>query len=244
MTPLTSPPLPPSAIAALAELGIASREQLAAAGAVSTYLLLKAAGKTITERLLFALAAAERGLHWQQLTDHDRALLRHALRAHPPIRLVPPQGEQLRYMDEALALAEQGARGGEVPVGAVVVYQGAIIGRGYNQPIGRRDPSAHAEMLALREAAATLDNYRLSGCDLYVTLEPCPMCAGAIVMARLDRVLYGASEPKTGAAGSQLDLFANRQLNPHTAVFGGVAAERCSKQLSEFFRSRRQQAAE
>jgi len=244
MTPLTSPPLPPSAIAALTELGISSREQLAATGSVSAYLLLKAAGKTATERLLFALAAAERGQHWQQLTDHDRALLRHALRAHPPVRLAPPLADQQRYMDEALALAEQGASMGEVPVGAVVVYQGDIIGRGFNQPIGRHDPSAHAEMLALRDAAAALGNYRLSGCDLYVTLEPCPMCAGAIAMARFDRLLYGAREPKTGAAGSQLDLFANRQLNPHTAVFGGVAAEHCSRQLSDFFRMRRHQDEE
>jgi len=239
MTPLTSPPLPPSAIAALAELGIGSREQLAAHGAVSAYLLLKAAGQTATERLLFALSAAELGLHWQQLSDHDRARLRHALRAHPPVRLAPTLAEQQHYMDEALSLAEQGASKGEVPVGAVVVYRGEIIGRGYNQPIGRHDPSAHAEMLALREAATALGNYRLAGCDLYVTLEPCPMCAGAIVMARFDRLLYGAREPKTGAAGSQLDLFANRQLNPHTAVFGGLSAERCQQQLSEFFQRRR-----
>ncbi|XLM23122.1 tRNA adenosine(34) deaminase TadA, partial [Chromobacterium piscinae] len=130
----------------------------------------------------------------------------------------------------------QAAAEGEVPVGALVVKDGEVIGRGYNQPIGRHDPSAHAEMLALRDAAARLRNYRLDGCDLYVTLEPCPMCSGAILHARIARVIYGAADAKTGAVGSTVNLFADARLNHHAAVFGGAEAEACAAQLSAFFR--------
>ncbi|TCP12640.1 tRNA(adenine34) deaminase [Crenobacter luteus] len=241
MDALTSPPLPPKAIARLAELGIAGRDALAACGAVRAFLLLKAAGLTATERLLFALEAAARGVHWRQLSDADRARLKLMLAGHPPVRLPPPSAETARFMAEARALADRAAGEGEVPVGAVVVQRGEIVGRGYNRPIGLSDPSAHAEMQALRAAAAALGNYRLSGCDLYVTLEPCPMCAGAILHARLDRVIYGAADAKTGAAGSQLDLFAVKALNPHTAVFAGADEAACAHQLSDFFRRRREE---
>src|SRR5712664_1831733 len=143
------------------------------------------------------------------------------------------------FMRAALALAEQARGEGEVPVGAVVVREGAVVGSGFNSPIGRRDPSAHAEILALRAAAATLGNYRLSGCTLYVTLEPCVMCSGAILHARIDRVVYGAPDPKTGACGSVLDLFAEGRLNHHTAVEGGMLAGECSRLLKSFFQERR-----
>ncbi|AXK39602.1 tRNA adenosine(34) deaminase TadA [Crenobacter cavernae] len=241
MDALTSPPLPPKAITMLAELGLTSRDALVACGAVRAFLLLKAAGLTATERLLFALEAAARGVHWNQLSDPDRIRLKASLAEHPPVRLPPPAEARVRFMREAQTLAGHAAENGEVPVGAVVVYRGEIVGRGFNQPIARHDPSAHAEMVALREAAATLDNYRLSGCDLYVTLEPCPMCAGAILHARLDRVLYGAADPKTGAAGSRVDLFGVKALNPHTAVFAGIEDEACATQLSDFFRRRREE---
>lgn len=241
---LTSPPLPPAAIAWLAELDIHTRQQLLARGAVTAFLLLKAAGHTATRRLLFALEAAARGIHWQQLEEADKAALLQRLSDHPPVALPPCAEERRRYMGMARALAEQASAEGEVPVGALVVKDGEIIGRGYNQPIGRHDPSAHAEMQALRDAAARLGNYRLDGCDLYVTLEPCPMCSGAILHARIARVIYGASDAKTGAAGSTVDLFADARLNHHAAVFGGVEAEACAAQLSAFFRQRRRSAGE
>ncbi|MBI3146070.1 MAG: tRNA adenosine(34) deaminase TadA [Pseudogulbenkiania sp.] len=242
MTALSSPPLPPNTVQHLAELGIASREQLRAQGVVHTFLLLKAAGHTVTQRLLFALEAAARGVHWQELDDADRAQLTRAQHDHPPVRLPPPPAEANRFMAEAMGLAKAAAAQGEVPVGAVVVRDGRIIGRGFNRPVISHDPSAHAEMVALREAAATLGNYRLSGCDLYVTLEPCPMCGGAILHSRLDRVIYGATDPKIGAAGSVLNLFGERALNHQTALFGGIEAAACGQLLSDFFRRRRNAA--
>lgn len=143
------------------------------------------------------------------------------------------------FMRAALELANQAEAVGEVPVGAVVVKDGEIVGRGFNAPISRHDPSAHAEMMALRDAAQRLGNYRLVGCELYVTLEPCMMCAGAIMHARVARVVYGARDYKTGACGSVLDAFAELRLNHHAQVEGGVLAEECGAQLSSFFARRR-----
>ena len=145
-------------------------------------------------------------------------------------------------MAEALALARAAQLRGEVPVGAVVVNDGVIVGRGGNAPVADNDPTAHAEIAALRDAARTLGNYRLPDCDLYVTIEPCAMCAGAIMHARLRRLVFGAHDPKTGACGSVVDLFAERRLNHHTGVTAGVAAEDCAALLSDFFAARRQQA--
>lgn len=142
-------------------------------------------------------------------------------------------------MAQALELARTAATLGEVPVGAVVVRAGEIVGRGCNQPIGRHDPTAHAEVMALRDAATRLGNYRLPGCTLYVTLEPCAMCVGAIFHARIARVVFGARDPKTGAAGSVIDLFAEARLNHHAEIVGGVMAEECGALLSEFFAARR-----
>jgi tRNA(adenine34) deaminase len=144
------------------------------------------------------------------------------------------------FMREALALAQQAEMLGEVPVGAVVVKDGTIIGRGYNQPVSTHDPTAHAEVVAMRNAAARNGNYRLVGCELYVTLEPCVMCAGAIMHARVGRVVYGAADPKTGACGSVVNLFAETRLNHHATVVPGVLAKECSVRLSEFFSQRRQ----
>ena len=143
------------------------------------------------------------------------------------------------FMAAALELARQAAAAGEVPVGAVVVCDGRIVGRGYNQPIGAHDPSAHAEIMALRDAACALGNYRLPGCDLYVTLEPCLMCAGAMMHARLRRVGFGARDVKTGVAGSVVDVFAEARLNHHAQVEGGVLSAQCGALLSEFFAQRR-----
>ena len=144
------------------------------------------------------------------------------------------------YMQQALELAREAQRAGEVPVGAVVVKAGVIVGRGYNRPITAHDPTAHAEIVALRDAAARLGNYRLGDCALFVTLEPCAMCAGAMLHARLARVVYGARDPKTGACGSVIDLFAESRLNHHTALAGGVLAESAAALLQSFFYERRQ----
>ena len=143
------------------------------------------------------------------------------------------------FMREALSLARSAECLGVVPVGAVVVYEGKIVGRGFNSPIGESDPTAHAEIAALRDAARGLDNYRLPGCELFVTLEPCAMCAGAILHSRIARVVYGARDPKTGVHGSVVDLFAVERLNHHTEVLGGVLAEECGQLLSAFFAARR-----
>lgn len=145
------------------------------------------------------------------------------------------------YMRAALELARQARAAGEVPVGAVVVKEGEIVGCGFNAPISRLDPSAHAEMMALRDAAQRLGNYRLVGCELFVTIEPCLMCAGAIMHARIARVVYGARDAKTGACGSVLNAFAEPRLNHHTEVEGGVLAEECGALLSNFFALRRAQ---
>lgn len=143
------------------------------------------------------------------------------------------------YMREAISLAGAAECLGEVPVGAVVVKDGEIVGRGFNSPIGEHDPTAHAEIAAIRAAARTLENYRLPGCTLYVTLEPCAMCAGAIIHSRIARVVYGARDPKTGVHGSVVDLFGVERLNHHATVEGGVLADECSRLLSDFFASRR-----
>ena len=145
------------------------------------------------------------------------------------------------FMRMALSAAAEAQRLGEVPVGAVLVREGDVIAIGHNQPIIGHDPTAHAEIAALRAAAQKLGNYRLPGCTLYVTLEPCAMCAGAMMHARLARVVYGASDPKTGACGSVVNLFAEPRLNHHTEVQGGMLAEECGTMLSAFFAERRQQ---
>jgi len=142
-------------------------------------------------------------------------------------------------MREALELARIAGVAGEVPVGAVVVKGGVIIGRGYNQPISRHDPTAHAEIMAMRDAAQHLGNYRLTGCELFVTLEPCAMCAGAIMHARIAHVLYAAPDPKTGACGSVVDLFSEAKLNHHTRVSSGLLANDAAQLLQQFFAERR-----
>jgi tRNA(adenine34) deaminase len=144
-----------------------------------------------------------------------------------------------KYMQLALEQARLAWAEGEVPVGAVVVKDGEVIAAGYNQPIGRHDPTAHAEIVALRAAAEKLGNYRLPGCELYVTLEPCIMCSGAMMHARLARVVYAARDPKTGACGSVVDLFEEERLNHHAEVLGGVMAEESSSLLKAFFAERR-----
>jgi tRNA(adenine34) deaminase len=144
-----------------------------------------------------------------------------------------------QYMQMAIEQAQLAAQSGEVPVGAILVRGDQVIARAFNKPIANHDPSAHAEMLALREAALDQENYRIPGSTLYVTLEPCAMCSGAMLHARIDRVVYGAADPKTGAAGSVIDLFSSKQINHQTSVEGGIMSEECGQLLRDFFKGRR-----
>ena len=144
-----------------------------------------------------------------------------------------------QYMRMAIEQAQLAAQSGEVPVGAVLVRDGQVISKAFNKPIANHDPSAHAEMLALREAALADENYRIPGSTLYVTLEPCAMCSGAMLHARIDRVVYGAQDPKTGSAGSVLDIFSSKQINHQTSVEGGIMSEECGQLLRDFFKGRR-----
>ena len=188
---------------------------------------------------LESVASDARDAHAQQ-----RAARRANWQATPSKSHVgAPAADDDRWMDAALDHARQAQARGEVPVGAVVVAGGRIVGRGGNAPIVASDPTAHAEIAALREAAASMRNYRLTGAALYVTLEPCAMCAGAMLHARIARVVFGARDPKTGACGSVIDLFAEPRLNHHATVVAGVRAEECGALLSGFFAARRAPAA-
>jgi tRNA(adenine34) deaminase len=142
-------------------------------------------------------------------------------------------------MEEALRAAQRALEAGEVPIGAVVVCEGRILGRGWNRNIGDHDPTAHAEIVALRDAAAAVGNHRLAGCDLFATIEPCPMCAGALVHARIKRLVYGADDPKAGAVQSVMQLLNHPQLNHQVEVRSGVLAGRCAELLQTFFKNRR-----
>lgn len=150
----------------------------------------------------------------------------------------------IAFMQQALALAKRAGEAGEVPVGAIVVKDGAVIGQGSNAPISASDPTAHAEIMAMRDAAKYLGNYRLVDCTLYVTLEPCAMCSGAIQHARIARLVYGASDPKTGACGSIINLMGEPKLNHHTDVTQGICAHECGTVLSEFFAARRKKKSQ
>ena len=143
------------------------------------------------------------------------------------------------WMEEALRSAQRALEAGEVPVGAVVVHENRIVGRGWNRNILDKDPTAHAEIVALREAAITLSNHRLPACDLFVTIEPCAMCAGAILHARIGRLIYGADDPKAGAVRSVMQVLDHPQVNHRVEVACGVLAGRCAEVLQDFFRSRR-----
>ncbi len=154
-----------------------------------------------------------------------------------------PNEQDLEFMQLALVEAQKARALGEVPVGAVLVSDNQVIATGHNQPISNNDPSAHAEVAALRAAGQNLSNYRLPNTTLYVTLEPCMMCCGAIMHARISRVVYGAADAKTGCVHSVLNLFDNQQLNHHTMVEGGVLAEECAQILKDFFKERRAQAS-
>ena len=173
----------------------------------------------------------------EEIWRHVTALSPSPTRANGPAEYE----QDATFMREALILAQRAWDAGEVPVGAIVVKDGEIIGRGFNQPITSNDPTTHAEIVALRDAAQHVKNYRLVDCELFVTLEPCMMCVGAMLHARLKRVVYGASDPKTGACGSVINLPAEEKLNHHATFVGGVLSDECSAMLKSFFQARRQQ---
>jgi tRNA(adenine34) deaminase len=176
----------------------------------------------------------------RESAERERAARRASWeRASTTAIVEPPNADDERWMGLALDLARDAQARGEVPVGAIVVRDGAIVGRGGNAPITASDPTAHAEIAAMRGAAAKLGNYRLVGCSLYATLEPCAMCAGAMLHARIARVVFGAADPKTGACGSVIDLFAEPKLNHHARLVRGVRSSECAALLSEFFAARR-----
>lgn len=159
--------------------------------------------------------------------------------AMPALHHDPQQPDDERWMREALALAQMAAAAGEVPVGALVLQQGRVLGRGFNQPVHMHDPSAHAEVLALRDAAAAVGHWRLLDCTLYVTLEPCAMCAGAIVNSRVPRVVYAATDPKAGAVRSLFEIADDPRLNHRAEVAAGVLADDAAQLLKAFFAARR-----
>ncbi|MEJ8548361.1 tRNA adenosine(34) deaminase TadA [Brevibacillus borstelensis] len=149
------------------------------------------------------------------------------------------EGDHEKYMRAAMQEAEKAAALGEVPIGAVIVRNGEIVGRGFNLRETQKDPTLHAEMIAIREASARLGGWRLIGCTLYVTLEPCPMCAGAIVQSRMEQVVYGAKDPKAGCAGTLMNLLDEQRFNHQVPVIEGVLAEECGQMLKDFFRGLR-----
>ena len=237
--PLTSPPLAPKTLATLHTLGIHTHADLNAQSAVTTFLLLKAAGLTLTRSTLWQLAALADSATIQALSTTQKTALLAALRQHAPVDIFPPLAQMQQYMQLALQQAQRAAAAGEVPVGAIIVNQNDIIAAAHNSCVGSHNISHHAEINALAAAGAARQNYRLDGCDVYITLEPCAMCASALIQARVRRVIYGTTEPKTGAAGSVIDLFQNRRLNQHTAVYAGVLANECQAILQTFFHNRR-----
>jgi tRNA(adenine34) deaminase len=157
----------------------------------------------------------------------------------PTPEQTPAEADDARWMRDALRLAEAAREADEVPVGCVIVHDGRVIARAHNQRETLRDPTAHAEMIAITQAAEALDSWRLEACTLYVTLEPCAMCAGAMVLARLDRLVYGADDPKTGAVASVFRLLDEPRLNHRVRLTGGVLAEPCGEILTAFFQAKR-----
>ena len=236
---LTTPPLAPKTLAALHRLGIRTLADLRQTGAVQTFLLLKASGLTLTKSTLWQLESLLDGTPPQEMSQAHKARLLSELKNHPPVAAFPPQEEMEHFMREALHQAEQSAADGEIPVGAIIVSDGTVIASAHNTCIADCNVSRHAEINALAQAGSEMQNYRLDGCDIYITLEPCAMCASALIQARVKRVIYGAGEPKTGAAGSIVNLFADKRLNTHTAIRGGILQEECRAVLSRFFQNKR-----
>ena len=239
MTALTTPPLAPKVVAVLAGLQIYTVEDVQAACPCRVFLLLKKSGLSVTLSVFWQLVALSLQKHVSDLSDGERAAWQKKLQEMPPVAVFPPLEEQQGFMQAALVQAALAAEAGEVPGGAGVVHRGKIVAQAYNRCVADCNVSHHAEILALAQAGQVLGSYRLNECDVYVSLEPCAMCAGALIQARVARVIFAASEPKTGAAGSVVNLFANKTLNAHTGVSGGVLADEAQVILQQFFQKKR-----
>lgn len=238
---LTTPPLPPKVVAVLNDLGIKTVADLRELNPCAAFLLLKQSGLGVTQTVFWQLVALVENQSPHSFNTAQRLYWQQRLQQHPPVARFPALLEMETWMQVALKQAQLAAQQGEIPVGAVVVYENEIIAAAHNTCIQAHSVCRHAEIQAIEQAGQKLKNHRLNQCDLYVTLEPCSMCAGAIMQARIARLIFAASEPKTGAAGSVHNLFAIKQLNPHTAVFGGVLADTSQQLLQQFFQQRRKQ---
>ncbi len=236
---LTTPPLSPKIIHALANLNIYTQEDIQECNPCRAFLLLKKMGLGVTKTVFWQLVALSLDKAVSDLNNNEREYWLTSLHATPPVALFPTKQNMVCFMQQALIQAQSAADAGEVPVGAVVVYQNQIIAQAHNSCIEQCDVSAHAEISALRQAGSILGNYRLHECDLYVSLEPCIMCASAILQARIARLIFAATEPKTGAAGSILNLFAQKKLNNHTAILSGILADESRLILQNFFALKR-----
>ena len=242
MMKLTTPPLAPKVIEILANLGIVTLQDLQTINPCRAFLLLKKSGLSVTQSVFWQLVAISSFKMVHDLSDNERAFWLAQLQQMPPVAIFPPQDVMQIHMRAALFQAALAADLGEVPVGAVVVHRGKVIAAAHNCCVTNCNISHHAEIQVLAQAGRALGNYRLQDCDVYVSLEPCTMCASALIQARVARVIFAASEPKMGAAGSVLDLFSNKRLNVHTAVLGGVLADDAQAILQDFFRKRRKAA--
>ena len=215
---LQTPPFAPTTLAALQQLGIADQAALRQTGADKAFLLLKAAGLTITESVLWQLVAVAENRAPHSVDTEEKQYWRRRIKQHPPVAVFDPPAQMQYWMHQALAEAEQALANNEVPVGAVVVHQGQMIGRGFNRCVADHNISHHAEICALTAASQALGNYRLDDCDLYVTLEPCSMCAGLLVHSRIGRLVYGTTEPKSGVVVSRGEFFSQSFLNHRMLV--------------------------
>ena len=225
---LTTPPLAPKVVEKLAQWGILSVADLCELNPCHAFLLLKQSGLTVTKSVFWQLVALCEQTNWQE-----------KLNSYPPVALFPTDEHMAENMRVALAQARLAAQIGEIPVGAILLHQGKIIAQAHNLCVAGHSVCQHAEIQVIEQSGKILQNYRLDECDLYVTLEPCAMCAGAIVQARIRRLIFAAPEPKMGAAGSGLNIFANKRLHSHTAVKSGILADESKAILQQFFQQKR-----
>ncbi|MBQ9259190.1 MAG: tRNA-specific adenosine deaminase [Neisseriaceae bacterium] len=224
---------------ALRELGFTTPQDIANAGVVKVFLLLKEWGLTPTKSVLWRLDAVARNISLSEIDDQRKQALSGCLKNHPPVAIFPPLSEMQHFMHIALDEAKLAYEQGEVPVGAVVVRDGKIIAQAHNVCEQQGNVLQHAEINALTQAMKVCGTSRLADCDLYITLEPCLMCAGAILHARIRRLIFAAFEPKTGVSGSLNNVFADKKLNHHTAVFQGIYEKQAQKLLKAFFSIKR-----
>lgn len=237
---LSTPPLAPQVIDALAKLHIHTQADLCSFDPCHAFLLLKKSLRGITQSVFWQLVALCEHTQPNHLSSTQRTYWQQRLHNFPPVAYFPAMEHMTQFMRSALAQAQLAAEHHEVPVGAVVVYENRIIAASHNTCISQHSSCYHAEIQALIQAGQILHNYRLNHCDLYVSLEPCAMCASAIIQSRIHRLIFAATEPKTGAAGSVINLFNNKKLNQHTAVYGGVLAQESQQLLQTFFHQQRQ----